>query len=263
VAVFLHRNIGQMHIPKVIHFLVYLSAVFIKSESSSIKQDICQQRQKRRDGTGARQRRLEKTPQNILLHLQHVNRFIPWESDDSYQQVVKPITMMAGSSITSRLIEQNLQTSQDEVRLTFESGCNCGKMLPWLSTLEGRRFMHGARRLILILGTNDFHVVGVKGKIHRIKYTIESIRYSFPGVQIVWQLLQWRTKATRYISEGQNVLQGIVRCNVLLVQLARMLRFQTTDSELTRNHICCDNLHPIPNGSREIQRCIRTFLEQQ
>ncbi|UJR18988.1 hypothetical protein I4U23_022118 [Adineta vaga] len=187
----------------------------------------------------------------------------PWKYENIFHQIYKPITVVAGSSIASRLIEYNLQTTKDLVKLTYESGCNCFKMLTWLRSIEGQEMMRGASRIILILGTNDLHVMCAEETVHRIRETVEAIRLLYPGLQLAWQLLQWRIKGTRYLSSGVRVLQEIDKCNIMLLELSHRLNFQTIDPRLTRYHISDDNLHPTYEGSRIIEQCVRQFLERQ
>ena len=238
---------------------VFISNAFYTSYKNSSRDQQNHQLQPR-NKRQQQQRWRTKFHRNSLFYQKYMFSYI---GGSMHQQIVKPVTVVAGSSMASRLIERNLCTSQDIVKLSFESGCNCEKMLTWLTSIEGRDFMYGVSRLILILGTNDLHVVGAEGTFYRIKQTVESIRVLFPTVKIVWQLLQWRTKPTRYLFTDFDVLQEIANCNRMLIDLAGALRFHTIDPALTRSHICGDNLHPTSNGSRMIETCIRSFLEQQ
>jgi len=250
-----------------------MKTVFISNPFSTLYENAPRDQQKYqlqpRNKRRKQQRWRRKFHRNILFRQQHMYSILHQQNMFSctrtslYQQTVKPITVVAGSSMASRLIERNLGTPRDIVKLTFESGCNCEKMLTWLNSIEGRHFMYGASRLILILGTNDLHVVGAEGTLYRIKQTVESIRVSFPSIMIVWQLLQWRTKATRYLLSGFDVLQEIAKCNAMLLDLAGALHFHTIDPALTRHHICDDNLLPTSYGSRVIENWIRSFLEHQ
>ncbi|CAF1413639.1 unnamed protein product [Adineta ricciae] len=186
-----------------------------------------------------------------------------WRNENICQQIYKPIVVVAGSSMASRLNEYSLQTSKSLVKLTYESGCTCFKMLSWLRSIEGQEMMYGASRIILILGTNDLHVMRAGETVHRIRETVEAIRLLYPRVQVVWQLLQWRMKATRYLSDGIEVLKELDKCNIMLLELSRRLNFQTIDPRLTKDHIGKDNLHPTYEGSRIIEHSIRLFLERQ
>ncbi len=50
--------------------------------------------------------------------------------------------------------------------------------------------MRDVNQLIFIIGTNDIHRVGADEAVRRISQTIELVRLLYPGVNIVWQLLQ-------------------------------------------------------------------------
>jgi len=56
--------------------------------------------------------------------------------------------------------------------------------------------MQNGNQLILVIGTNDIHRVGANETVTRTLQTVELVRYLYPGVNIIWQLLQKRTRKT-------------------------------------------------------------------
>ncbi|CAF2901900.1 unnamed protein product, partial [Rotaria sp. Silwood2] len=113
--------------------------------------------------------------------------------------------------------------------------------------------------LIFIIGTNDVHRVGADETVRRVAYTIESIRYFYPGIHIVWQMLQRRTRKTWLLPEGESVLNEISRCNVRLTQLAAQMNFDTIQPDIPINYMY-DGLHPSAYGVNMMEETIRHYL---
>ncbi|CAF1677504.1 unnamed protein product, partial [Didymodactylos carnosus] len=105
--------------------------------------------------------------------------------NDSLKNGNKLITAIVGSSIARNISVKNIETETDEVRLRFKSGSDCADALAWLMTNEGQTFMHNVNQLIFIIGTNDIHRVGADETVRRISQTVESVRYLYPGVNII------------------------------------------------------------------------------
>jgi lysophospholipase L1-like esterase len=173
----------------------------------------------------------------------------------------KSITAIVGSSIARNISIKNIESETDEIRLHFKSGSDCADALSWLKSNEGQIFMDNVNQLIFILGTNDIHRVGAFQTVQRIDYTIEQVRYLYPGVNIVWQLLQQRTRKTWLLPEGQEVLNEIEKCNVLLLELAFKKKFDTIQPGIPIQYMY-DGLHPSTYGVKMMEERIRTHLKQ-
>jgi hypothetical protein len=110
----------------------------------------------------------------------------------------------------------------------------------WLKTTDGQSFMDNVDQLIFILGTNDINRVGAIKTVRHIGSTIEAVRHLYPGVNIVWQLLQQRTKKTSLLPEGQLVMNEIDKCNVLLLELAvTTFRYHSTRKRFASIYVWC------------------------
>jgi hypothetical protein len=118
------------------------------------------------------------------------------------------------------------------MRLRFKSGGDCTYALAWLKSNEDQIFMQNVNQLILVIGTNDIHRVGANEAVTRILQTVELVRYLYPGVNIIWQLLQKRTRKTWLLPEGQPVLDKNCRCNMKLAQLAPEMNFNTIQPDI-------------------------------
>ncbi|CAF4538461.1 unnamed protein product, partial [Didymodactylos carnosus] len=169
--------------------------------------------------------------------------------NDSLKNGNKLITAIVGSSIARNISVKNIETETDEVRLRFKSESDCADALAWLMTNEGQTFMHNVNQLIFIIVTNDIHRVGADETVRRISQTVESVRYSYPGVNIIWQLLQKRSRKTWLLPEGQPVLNEISRCNIQLTQLAAEMKFNTIQPDIPIEYMF-DGLHPSAHGTQ-------------
>ena len=205
-----------------------------------------------------KQRRLQQGPLPIDRHQQHNAVTTPLEMNRDR----KLITAIVGSSIARNISVRNIENAHHEVKLRYKSGSDCAEALSWLTSVEGRMFMSNVDQLIFILGTNDLHRTEATQTVQRIGNTVESVRHFYPGVKIVWQLLQSRTRKTWFLPEGQLVMHEIDRCNVFLLELAATKCFDTIQPAIP---ISCmyDGLHPSRYGVSLMETTIRNYLEQK
>ena len=208
------------------------------------------QRQKRK------QRRLQQGPLHIQLYQQRVTTPIQTSREKKF------VTGIVGSSIARDISVRNIENSNNEVKLRYKSGSDCAEALSWLRSNEGRMFMNNVDQLIFILGTNDLHRTEAIETVQRIGQTVELIRHFYPGVNIVWQLLQQRTRKTWVLPEGPLVMNEINRCNRLLLESAAAKHFDTIQPGIP---IECmyDGLHPSMHGVRLMESTIRNYLEER
>jgi len=173
----------------------------------------------------------------------------------------KIVTAIVGSSIARNLSVKNIESETDEVRLRFKSGSDCADALAWLESTDGQIFMRGVNRIIFVIGTNDIHRVGAFQTVQRIDRTIEIVRRLYPVTNVVWQLLQQRTRKTWLLPEGQAVLNEIEKCNVLLLELAAKRKFQTIQPAIPIQYMY-DGLHPSKYGVEMMEATIRNHLQK-
>ena len=225
-----------------------------------------QLRQKRK------QRRLQQGPRPIHQqrnNLRLINRDDPRQAtemppqnlNNSLEKQKKLVTGIVGSSIARNISIKNIESEENEVRLRFKSGSDCGDALAWVQSNEGQTFMCHVDQLVFVLGTNDIHRVGADETVRRIDYTVEAIRRLYPHVIIVWQLLQRRTRKTWMLPEGQAVLNEIQRCNIQLVQLAAQRHFDTIQPDIPITDMY-DGLHPTARGVRLMEATIHNYLNE-
>ena len=208
-----------------------------------------------------KQRRLQHGPLPVRHH--HRQQYVQQTNRINREHVRenKLITAIVGSSIARNIVVRNVESETDEVRLRFKSGSDCADALAWLESTDGQSFMRSVNQLIFIIGTNDIHRVGAFQTVGRIDQTVEPVRRSYPSVNIVWQLLQQRTRKTWLLPEGSAVLREIEKCNVLLLELAAKKKFNTIQPSIP---IQCmyDGLHPSAYGVEMMEATIRNYLQQ-
>ena len=206
-----------------------------------------------------KQRRLQHGPLPVRDHQQHVQEIK--RNNQEQKRENKLITAIVGSSIARNISVKNIENETNEVRLRFKIGSDCADALSWLESTDGQMFMRGVNQLIFILGTNDIHRVGAFQTVQRIDCTIEKIRCLYPGVNIVWQLLQQRTRKTWILPEGQAVLEEIEKCNGLLLELASKKQFDIIQPAIPIQYMY-DGLHPSRYGVQMMEATIHNYLQQ-
>jgi len=208
-----------------------------------------------------KQRRLQRGPLHVDARLeqraQATDRVCRGQKRES-----KLVTVIVGSSLARHVSVKNVENDDNEVRLRFKSGSDCADALAWLTSNEGQFFMRDAHQVIFILGTNDLHRVGAFQTAQRIGNTVTAVRRLFPRVNIVWQLLQQRTRKTWLLPEGPAVLHEIEKCNVFLIELAAKLMFETIQPAIPIHHMY-DGLHPSRYGVQMMEKTIRDHLQKQ
>lgn len=181
------------------------------------------------------------------------------KSTGQEQRGGKMITVIVGSSLARNLSIRNVENHENEVRLWYQSGNDCSSALSWLQSPDGRSLMQGANQIIFILGTNDLHRVGAFQTVHRIAHAVSTVRRLYPGIRIIWQQLQQRTRKTWLLPEGLAVLREIERCNELLLEVAARDMFDTIQPNIPIEQMY-DGLHPTSNGVRMMETTIRDCL---
>ncbi|CAF2858241.1 unnamed protein product [Rotaria sp. Silwood2] len=196
------------------------------------------------------------------LHQQQKQSAATQHTYDLLKNGNKLITAIVGSSLARNISVKQIEGESEtgEVRLRFKSGSDCAESSAWLKTHEGRMFMHNVHHLIFIIGTNDLHRVDADETVRRTGYTIQSVRYLYPGIDIIWQMLQQRTRKTWLLPEGQPVLNDIRRCNIQLAQLASEMKFDIIQPDIP---IGCmfDGLHPSAQGVAMMEKTISNYLK--
>lgn len=198
---------------------------------------------------------------NMYDHEKEKQKFA-LQKNDLIRERKKFITGIVGSSIARNISIKNIESETDEVRLRAKSGSDCAEVVTWLKSNDGQIFMKDIHQLIFIIGTNDVHRVGAHRTVQRIDHTIETIKNLYPNVNIVWQLLQRRTRKTWHLPEGQAVLNEIRLCNVQLLQLAEEKKFDTIQPDISINRMY-DGLHPTPDGVKMMEITISNHLKRK
>ena len=121
--------------------------------------------------------------------------------------------------------------------------------------------MRDVHHLVFIIGTNDLHYIGAFETVQRINHTIATIRSLYPKINVVWQLLQQRTRKTWLLPEGQAVLNEIERCNMFLLELAAQRKFDTIQPEIPIQYMY-DGLHPSKHGVEMMEATVRNYLKK-
>jgi hypothetical protein len=207
-----------------------------------------------------KQRRLQHGPLYVRSHHRQHEQEVGRNNHEQKREP-KLVTAIVGSSIARNISVKNIESETDEVRLRFKSGSDCADALAWLQSTDGQVFVRGVHQLVFIIGTNDLNQVGAFQTVQRIDHTIATIRHLYPRINVVWQLLQQRTRKTWLLPEGQAVLNEIEKCNMFLLELAAERKFDTIQPAIPIRYMY-DGLHPSKYGVEMMEATIRNYLQK-
>ncbi|CAM4986262.1 unnamed protein product [Rotaria socialis] len=139
--------------------------------------------------------------------------------------------------------EEQVSSNEIKFNVSFESGCDCSRMLDYLNNLS----------------INDNHL------LNRCRCLIERIRQLFPNIKSLgWLALPPRTKPSK-LFDSLEINNSNIKFNQLLQNVAKAMNFEIINANLQQQHMHNDGLHPsIQSGRIIIERRIHNwFLKQK
>ncbi len=91
---------------------------------------------------------------------------------------------------------------------------------------------------------------------------MNQFRYLYPGINIIWQLLQKRIKKTWLLPEGQPLIDEIRSCNIKLTELATEMNFNTIRPDIPIECVY-DGLQPTAYGVAMLEITIHNYLKKK
>ena len=171
--------------------------------------------------------------------------------------------LILSDSMLSRVRNDVIKKSNSiNIKLSYESGCDCIKMLEWLRSPEGDHTVKGSDFLIFSLGTNDVGRYGVDVSLDRCSELIAFIRRSFPGIQAIgWMALSPRWKPTKFFSTAE-IGDLHHQFNGRLQVLSEQLDFDVVDARLGPLDMRVeDGLHPsFTTGKWKYEKALRNWF---
>lgn len=170
--------------------------------------------------------------------------------------------LIVSDSMLSRVRTYTIRSHNIDIQLSYESGCDCKRMVDWMESAQGRRIVSNREILVVSLGTNDVARYGVDESIRRCADFIQYIRRAHPSVRTVgWMALAPRWKPTRFIS-AEQIGDMHIQFNERLRILSRQFDFDVIDARLGLADIREeDGLHPtITTGRWKYEEAIRRWI---
>ncbi|CAF3821695.1 unnamed protein product [Rotaria sp. Silwood1] len=152
-----------------------------------------------------------------------------------------------------------------KVNISFESGCNCSRMLEFLEqqNIEQSQIFN-VDFIIFSLCTNDVAYLELNQVIEHCRYLIQRTRQLFPQIKaIAWLALSPRSKPSK-LYNSSSIDEINKKFNQLLQILSKQMNFEVINANLQHQHMHQDGLHPaIQSGRILFEKAIYNWLCKQ
>ncbi|CAF3335412.1 unnamed protein product [Rotaria sp. Silwood2] len=152
-----------------------------------------------------------------------------------------------------------------QVRISFESGCDCTRMLNYLEqqSIE-KNFILQSNSILFSLCINDVANLGPNLAIEHCRLLIQRTRQLFPRLKSIgWLALSPRHKPSKLYNSSE-IDKKNKEFNQLLKNLSNEMNFQIINANLQKQHMHEDGLHPsIQSGRILIERAIKKWFSKQ
>ncbi|CAF4924676.1 unnamed protein product, partial [Rotaria sp. Silwood1] len=146
---------------------------------------------------------------------------------------------------------EQVSTNNIKVTVSFESGCDCNRMLNFLEQISiEQSSIFKMDFIVLSLCTNDVANLGPEIAIKRCRYLIQRVRQLFPNLKAIgWLALSPRWKPSK-LFDSSTINDKNQKFNQLLQTLSRQMNFEVIHANLQHNHMHHDGLHPSIRSGR-------------
>ncbi|CAF3750021.1 unnamed protein product [Rotaria socialis] len=174
--------------------------------------------------------------------------------------------LILSDSMCRYVREEQVSSNEIKVNVSFESGCDCSRMLDYLNDLSiNENHLLNVDFIVFSLCTNDVANYGPDIAIQRCRHLIERVRQLFPNIKSLgWLALSPRTKPSKLFN-SLEINNSNIKFNQLLQNVAKAMNFEIINANLQQQHMHNDGLHPsIQSGRILIERRIHNwFLKQK
>ncbi|CAF3898827.1 unnamed protein product, partial [Rotaria sp. Silwood1] len=171
--------------------------------------------------------------------------------------------IILSDSMCKYVRSEQVSTNNIKVTLSFESGCDCNRMLTFLEQMktEKNKKIFEMDFLVFSLGTNDVANLGPEVAIQQCHDLIQYVRRLFPKLKSIgWLLLSLRWKPSKLFDSSQ-INENNKKFNELLKILSKQLNFEVIHTNLQHHHMHTDGLHPsIKSGRILIEKAIKNWF---
>jgi hypothetical protein len=174
--------------------------------------------------------------------------------------------LILSDSMCKHIRAEKLSSKQIHVKLSFESGCTCIRMMQFLQEQANANDndIFEANFIVYSLCTNDVANIGATAAITQCREFINRTRKLFPKLKTIgWIALSPRLKPSRlFDSEGIRIHYRYF--NQLLEELGKELNFDIVYGNLQTQHLHIDGLHPsISSGRNLIENALFNWFHKR
>ncbi|CAF3695900.1 unnamed protein product [Rotaria sp. Silwood1] len=173
--------------------------------------------------------------------------------------------LILSDSMCKYVRSKEVSLNHVQVRISFESGCDCGRMLNYLEkqSIDQNNIIL-SDFIVFSLCTNDVANLGPKTALQQCRFLIERTRILFPQIKAIgWLALSPRWKPSKLFN-SIDINKSNQIFNQLLYKLSKEMHFEIIDANLQHQHMHQDGLHPsIISGRNLIERAIYNWFSKQ
>jgi len=216
----------------------------------------------------------EQYKQQALLHHQNdINKHDENNNNNNYNMNVnqqrtssKKFKGLILSDSMCRFVRPEKVSSNDiQVEISFESGCDCSKMLKFLEQQQiDQSSIFQTDFIVFSLCTNDVANLGPNLALQKCRILIERVKALFPRLKLIgWLALSPRSKPSNLFNS--TVIDEIYHeFNQHLHQLSKEMDFEMIYANLQQQHMHYDGLHPsLQSGRSLIEKAIYNWFMKQ
>ena len=177
--------------------------------------------------------------------------------------------LILSDSICKHVRTEKLSSKQLHVKLSYESGCTCHRMIQFLKQQRkndnnDNNDIFQSHFIVYSLCTNDVANIGAISAIKQCRELICLTRALFPKLQrIGWIALLPRRKPSR-LYNSEEIGNHCDQFNQLLTQLGREMNFDIIYTNIQMQHLHIDELHPsISSGRSLIENALSNWFNKK
>lgn len=205
---------------------------------------------------------------NQVQIYQHATTNINENNKITSMSTVQYKGLILSDSMCKYVRSKQVSTNKIQVRISFESGCNCNRMLNFLERQQNmmNNDLNDTDFVVFSLCTNDVGYLGADKAIEHCRYLIQRTRELFPRLKAIgWLALSPRWKPSKFFSNPLDINQNNQKFNQSLYMLSKEINIEIINANLQHQHMHDDGLHPsITFGRDLIERAIhKWFIKQE
>ncbi|CAF1670757.1 unnamed protein product [Rotaria magnacalcarata] len=210
---------------------------------------------------------VEQYKQQALLHQHDTNRHDDENTNNNNynmnvnQQRISSSTrslekfngLILSDSMCRYVRPDKVSSNNIEIKISFESGCDCSKMLKFLEQQQiDQTSIFQADFVLFSLCTNDVANLGPNLALQNCRVLIERVKEMFPRLKLIgWLALSPRSKPSKLFN---SVVIDQIYCefNQRLQMLSKELNIEMINANLQHQHMHYDGLHPSLQSGRDL-----------